>query len=811
MKNISLMILINFLLFATTSLARWSEQLPISFMRELSEAKLWTAEDEVKRTSVSVEIDTLFQSIKNEKNIETIVNSLIDTNFNSSNSLSYGLKIRIFRYLIENQQFAKSIGLPNEKILKIEAAWKNRYIHSAALLLRGLNVSGYAEIVDSFLNQVKTGSIKVYDLSSENRSFFDSQIGKSHGVSLLQKKDNQYAVTGFYFESQKIFALDFARPLGETLISFAHEIVHAGDPRLATYRAEFEKYYHPVKNILAKLMGDNSSPDLINAMLTHVFFEIGREELLAKIQNQAKALVQNIKDNDSNQTTSLNAADEEILRKWIKAVIGLSIENEYRAYGFSVIAYVQFKNQLNIIQDSSNREKFVSSIRDGDKRFVERIAQGMNPFHANLNSYQNIVQRYQLRGDSRLTFDRNLSLIESMYLDEVRGFIANLSNQFSNTLRTLRTEIQVAPDLSPAKVFPDWTNSENMNSPSNPYSLITARVSTMWVIRVRENIISLVKDLTEMRKSLLVLRAGILDFANLSASELNLLNLVDKSNTDGSDLSQEMQCSGNYSKINPSINYQKYEKYFGNLNWSSAMVSSEYALPASRLIEQLLKLKLIQGLAWLEQGFPDIKNNIVGAKVFMQKLREQLYDTEDLSYERAQQLQTELIEAIQYSSFSGDEIKKIDYLIFFLASAHKISFERSWNEATHLFSQRQLQVMRLLNNLGVDIQFNQKNFEEYWANEMDDFENQVEDYQDSCEDMPGTISSVTAAPLKIDGESYSVNYVCSGRQVYFIRLPCGASNSISLMTRNKTPRVRPIYNGRFVELVPYSKLHIPND
>jgi hypothetical protein len=808
MKKISVVALISLFLFAVDLFAGWSEQLPMNFMRELSAEKLWTAEDDVKHSAMATEIEKVVQLLKTEKNIESIVNVLIDTNFVSSQNRFYVLKIRIFRFLLENPKDALNLGVSVEKLIKIEQAWKDRYLHTAAVMLRELNITDYSNIVDAFLAQVKAAHLKIYDLSPSNRARFNNEFGSAHGISLLNKKNDQYVVSGFYYEKQKIFALDFSRPLGETIITFAHEIVHAADPRLTGYRVEFEKLYEKVRAILTKLMGQAGENELITSMLKQVFFEIGRDELLARLQEQSLAMIGNMHKVTGVNGTRITAEDELVLRKWIQAVIGLSIENEYRAYGFSVLTYARFKSQLNIIQNSPSRENFIESIREGDRAFVNRLASGMNPFRANLSSYQNLVHQFGLANGDKLALDMGLNLLESIYIDELRTYILNLTNEFANSLKAIRSEL--APQIThqeSSKYFPDWTKPENINSPANPYSLITARVSTMWVIRVRENIISLVNELTEMRRSLLVLRAGILDFAELSDNEFALINLVEKNEMNPGDSLGGSHCSVPRNR-NPNINYSKFQKYFGISNWNNSMVSSDQALPSGQLLEQLIKLKLIQGLAWLEQGFPDIKNNIIGAKVFAQKLREQLYDTEDLTPERAQQLQIELSEAIQYSTFSGDEVKKIDHLIFFLASAHQISFERSWSIAASEFSQRQTQMIRLLNSLGVEVNFDKSAFEKHWEKEMEDFEEQIEEYQDQCKDMPATLSSAMAAPIKIDGSPIRVSYVCSGRQIYLLRLPCGNSETLSIMTRNGSPRVRPIYNGRFVELVPYSTLHV---
>jgi hypothetical protein len=778
-----------------------SDKLPLALVKQLAAEKIWTAEKDSIELAKSQEILQLLTLMKNEKSIEKIVNSMIDTNFSGGNFDTYLVKVTIFRYFLENPSEANAFGLAAGKLEKIERAWTNRYVHSAAALLSQANLADYQPTIDIFLDEVKSGEVQIFDLSPTRREKFNLEIGSSLGSSLTDKLKGKYTIYGFYHEKKQLFVLDFSRPLGETIITFAHEIIHAADPNLISYRRDFDNYLGPVREIIKKLVKSARSEDLTSALISQVFFELGREELLEKIQEQSQRLVQNLQKNLISAGAQLSDSDQTILHKWIRAMIGLSIENEYRAYGFSIVVYSRFKNQLNIIQGSEDRELFVRTIMSGDQNFAGRVSANINPFQRAYSSYQKLVRDFALNESEKLALDQTIHFIEGIYLDELKTFMTSLNNKFATLLRA---QSGYATSAAGGRFLPAWTKPENFDSPANPYSLITARVSTMWAIRVKENILGLVSELSEMRKSLLVLRAGILDFHDLNFNDFEFLGIIAQG-----DLSSEyaQKCSGGRS-VHAGIDYSRYNKYFGLQNWNSNMVLSDHALPAAQLLQQLLKVKLIQSLAWLEQGFPDVKNNIVGARVFIQKLREELYDSEDLSRERAFALQNELAEAIEKSSFTGVEAQKIQYLLKFLSSAHHISFEQQWAAAAQEFEKRQYQILKMLNLLGVEVAFDPQEFENTWKKSSQVFEDQVEDYQDECEDVVATYAGTTKKPFTIGDESFMVNFICSGKEVYFLRLPCDNTQGLSIMTRNNRPMIRPLYNSRFVELIPFSRLRV---
>lgn len=349
----------------------------------------------------------------------------------------------------------------------------------------------------------------------------------------------------------------------------------------------------------------------------------------------------------------------------------------------------------------------------------------------------------------------------------------------------------------------DWTRPGGMDSLANPYTLITARVSTLWAIRMKQNVLGTIEHLRELSSSLISLRAGILDLHEINLAELRALQILGPATSEGD--SNPSLCGRASSK--KSIDAPMSEKYFPSRPWSPSLLLGENAISSSQLLDSLLKLRLLQSFGWLKVEFPDLKNNMIGAKVFVSKLREGLYDQEDLNPTRAKEIEGELLEALEHVNLTSVELGKLTYLHQFLFTAHRIVLDRQWSDLEGSVIGLKSSVVKTLDLMGVEIKsFNSEEFEDDWKSTFAGFDDVVEKIEDVCSQVRPMISITNDSHISLNGVTVPVKYVCQDKKAFLIRTPCDRP-WVSSKIEGGRPLIRLLNGARMIEVIPYSQLH----
>ena len=232
-----------------------SNRIPIALLRQLQQEfridpdQLPTAE-----AADFAEFWSAFESANSDP--EIVVDRLFGT-ANDPASLAgrfpslYPAKFAVLRYL---QQHNKD-GAKGAWIAKTMQAWQKRYI---AIALAGIELSGikeYEAIVLNFRDRLKKNEVHLIDLSPAERERWAQQYAKdpfiNHNETILARDSSgRYLVQGRFQPSTGYLAVDFGRPVAESLVSFGHEVVHAGDHELNYYLGDYLRQVQESKALL---------------------------------------------------------------------------------------------------------------------------------------------------------------------------------------------------------------------------------------------------------------------------------------------------------------------------------------------------------------------------------------------------------------------------------------------------------------------------------------------------------------------------------------------------------------------------------
>lgn len=828
-------------LFANNSsekISTFSNKIPLHLAQELSDNGLWTLADDEANTERSKTLIAFVDDLKKLTNqsIETLSSNIISTN-NEYDRKLYLVKISILRYFLANEDVAKNNKINLTNLKSLENKWIKKYVEASSALIRSSNIPEYNEIVSNFIDFYKNEKLVVEDLSPENRNKYDRKLGKSHGISLMDKDThtNKYKVQGFYSSikdpnSDKIgiFAIDLSNSITDNIVTFAHEIVHAADPKIAAYRNEYRHYLPKVLSLIQKIIPSSytgSPKDFADSLLPMVFFELGNSEIVMAIINQLGISINNLEEKLSESNVEITDQEKQYLKNWIRSLIGLSIENEYRAYGFSLLIYYYFNQKARFLDESKNLNQFLNLIKKGDDIFAQSLASQMNPFSTYKQRWTTFSNQFLPNTEDKNKAANMILLFEQTYLLELQKFIVELKGRFqAQVSQFIRSNNDINMTVSEDHKreienqvnnnrYNNWsnpetlnmsfcnndsrsssyaqclntvdTNTRNLESQASRFSLIAARVSTLWVIRVKENISMLIKDLINLKKSLVILKAGILDFQNLNASELGILGLID---SETQIPNYNSSCSSSY-QLRGWIDYDKYTNYFPlDQNFNSDEI------PSSVLIERLLKIRLFQALSWIDQSLPLVESHTIGAKAFIEKLNLGLYDKEDLDNNRAIELKNTLINELKTIGFINDELDEAKFLIDFLGNASKLSNEHQWQQASGYFEKRLPNIYSWLFHLGYNIQNNVNEKVVSWDKDIENIYSNLKNVKKECSKTNALLSLGINGPYELAGDQISFFAVCAKKATYLVRESCGVSSNLFLRTNSYGNPILRLFN-----------------
>lgn len=802
-----------FILGQFNARAQVSNRIPLQLLKEyMNQGGQWTKDMEDSNQPAGSNILQFLGYLQSANAAPQAVESLVgktNSDFSQTQPL-YAIKVHLIRHFLAHAGDRKKYNVELAHVEKVESLFMRRYVESSVALLQLAQVKEYKPILDNLLKSLNERSLRIVDLSPANRLKFHQEWGSSHGLSLVSHENFVYQIDGVYSEKQKILGIDFLRPFQETLITFAHEIVHAADPMIASYRQRLVQLLPKVESIISGTLG-GLPQSLAQSILQQVFFEVGQSELLVFAQKAKQALAQRLLRESREIDENISEENKQIIKTWLQTVIGLTIGNEYKAYGLSLVVYERLRHDFQLIQPSRSRNRYIETIIRGDSGFANSLSDRMNPFSRRLEYYQTMVKQFRLEGSLKIRVDFLISYLESVYLNETREFLEGTSNQFSSILNASYrpwsaesqavTKSQTLSSDRKSIELPEWTKPGQFDSPTNPYAVLSALVTTSQILRFRDNLNKNINKLKDTSESLFTLRAGILDLHDLTLGEMKLLGVH--------------FLESNQSSLSPNLPPEilsdmeqlpsRLKSYFQITKWEPGLTSSDNTISGHEFIQQLLRLRLLKGLAWFDEMFPNVKSNILSMKITLQKLHDGLYDKEELGPERASELQEELVQAIEYSALTADEITNLTMITELMFNMHQVSSELKWQEAMEQFSRKASQSLRILESFGLPKSKFEKTFQSNLSKELQSFASQLVPFIAECRGVFGMIPMTLGRKFSIAGSSFPLSAICYKTQLYLIRQPGDITGTISSMVRGGRLLSRLASGSRFIELVPFEQ------
>ena len=816
-----------------------SNSLPTELVRQLQAEKQWNFAyydsprtqyevDEVK--SIKNFWNLLVRGARGEKISDNLFGSIGSDSVARFFPKTYRVKVGILRALHDfPSKFSGCIR--QQTFLRQYNEWKANYVNMLLDILKVSGIKEYVNIIKLFHKKLKKSSLKILDLSPALRFQYRKLQTGYHRVDLTaRKKDGRYLVTGVYNDAESIMAIDFARDISDTFVTFAHEIVHSADPVMLAYRKQVPHLYEKAVDAISNWIEDKAKAKIwARQILDHLLKETGLHSVDQAIMKLTHQRISKLK--DRNQEISKKGVDftpkaEEIvdLQKFLRVAIGLSLEGEFRAYSLSISAYVNLKNSKGLLAPVQWRESQVDSILRGDKVFAASLyAQlGLNPFGQIRTEYNLALKRLLRAGhlnkeaeDIVLTLERALNFIEQIYLEEIERFVSKQKENYSAKIR----QYQML-DLDVKSQLPYFAQPGGLDNPDNPYmAILSARLTTAWILRFRSNVDQFAGRLTLDNETLMSLYAGIIDLHDFDEADLRLVGV--KYMGSRFDLSNYHQRSqGVYEWTPDQVKIpEDLKPYFELVKWqpSAALMgrskgSAQHgALLGQELMGNLVRLKMLKTYKWLRAMFPVYHMTLVRSLGFLSKLQEGQFSQNEISSDRAKELKAEILTILNEASGSRDMLAKMKVLLSSLGLVYHVAKNQRWSYISDSTLKQietlgqALEVLRIYRKVSIaDIQ---KSIDQ----DLETLNSSLKQPMKQCKEMGSSkyeIKGIFTGNVQMGVYGFPLTAICLNQELYLVRRP--HDNVSTLPTTLVLPfagKTLPVTNvevgARPIVLVPY--------
>jgi hypothetical protein len=379
---------------------------------------------------------------------------------------------------------------------------------------------------------------------------------------------------------------------------------------------------------------------------------------------------------------------------------------------------------------------------------------------------------------------RALHEIHSMLLDESETFIRELNNKFATEIRALDSQGRVPSPL------PDWAQPGQFDLPSNPFQLLTARITTATALLFRSNFEQLLQELKDIAEPLTTMRAGVLDLHDISFGELQLLGVHYRSSRFQS-LPRELEESlkADWAEIPVSVSGQ-----FSIPEFQSTKSAQPDPIRGEEVLSKLLNLRLIKAGLWVDQAIPRLRGSVQGSRVYLERLQagDYLKQPSELEHddavdsiqpERRNQLIRELLSGLQEVSSFYSELEKAEELFKQLRTLEVIAEEfkrtqpqerESIDTTLQLFQSKANSVKLFLNNSRVSKAGGPATDE--ISKILSDFDKQLQGRRRICQERrfrdPLEMQLFAGdGPFQMGSFRFRTMSLCQNRQLYMVRMP----------------------------------------
>jgi hypothetical protein len=404
--------------------------------------------------------------------------------------------------------------------------------------------------------------------------------------------------------------------------------------------------------------------------------------------------------------------------------------------------------------------------------------------------------------------------LELIYLEEMGDFIRGLGTRFAAGLAQSGAQVaDPAPQRrswfssSPAapprnSLLPVWALPQGFESPANPYQVLSARITSSWVLRFRQVVNVIVADLGRLNSPLFSLRAGILDLSDLSVGEREILGV----NYVGSPYSADCEVARAQPSGSTALPREVLD-LFRTVSWSpSVSISGDY-IDGVEVARNLVRLRSLRSSAWLDNAFPHAQTTFLGIRVFLHKLRSGDYDRNDLDPARAQELIQELQSILSQGGDLQTQKTILRILLDQLGAIYQVAQEERWNVVMQNFQRKAAFVQSALDALGALDGRSEDRARSSIDTRLEAFRRQVEPTRRECANSPNMRFIAAAGPFGFGYENFPLSVICSGGNMFLVRQPHDFSRHMTSQVRNiggvDAPHSRICTGSRWVRLFPY--------
>lgn len=821
--------------FSVLSQRDVSNILPVEVVSEAIEKGYWNDRLSDSTTPEAIDILDYWNKIVSRQSRENTINAI-----NSIRGTREGADItyafpELYQLKILLLRFAKSEG--HSSAIDIHERWTDTYENMALRLLRNSAVREFERIVDNYERIKNSNLIEFKDLDPALRDQMSQYDRDSHGIRLNSiRNDGQYIVNGVFNRNQRVFAVDLLRPLNETIVTFAHEVVHVADPQILEFRNELESTYDDLLSVLTSWLGDTTnSREMARDMVDHVLYETSSVEAVRQLRRIRNIRIQSVRNRVSIDEVSFEPTDEElsILNQFFNALIGTTVINEYKAYGLSLSFYLDFRTRMSLLPPSRERLNHINTFLRGDEIFATNLANNFNPFSSFRNSrfaafvgqgsptdMDYLLREAQLENpgeveDVELNYDeiqdisrrreyareslrimKTLNLLELSFLEQMNIIVSGLNNRFRNIFETLQNNSHVS-DILPPYVRRGGRNQNTLT----PYQILSARMTTEWIIRFRNRINMISDQVSDMTSMFMNIKAGIIDLHNVTATERELIGIKYSNREEGLRENNQSQELVSINDIPDEI-----VEFFPTIAMEGARVVQT---DQRDLIRNLFKLRVIKSVIWIRESLPIWSAVLRQSTEFIEALWQGRYNRDEITSERARQLQAELESALRGNESTRNKVEIMGWLVRNLADAIEYSEanigtnDENFRDILSLFFQEHQNVRVTLENFAIYSSINQSNIEEVINTDINNFKRQIRStigfdsnrrgsFFRSCRNgSEGLIhNNFYDQNFTLSGESFPLYVICYQGEVYLIRRPNdsgrGMVNLTTMVFENKS-------------------------
>lgn len=794
-----------------------SNKIPTAFVEKMLSEGIWIDEVEKSGTPANMEMQALIAALISGMSSNSIADQII------KNDETYKLKIQLIRYF-ETARSAElaPYKLNPRRISEIKHYITQKYLSAVFSAIHSSVVKEYDPIMDELRNRLEKRLLSVVDLTPEIRRDWNAEksqikVHQYENFGLEEKKDGQYLVNGLYIGNKNTFAIDLSRSKEENLVTIAHEIVHAADPELIQQREKLSELYSVVIEKLKPHLSVADSAAFVKALIQDSFYEMNRFDFIASMQGLRDKRVGQLKLSLEKMPLEKLTHDPDF-KNFMRSLIAVTIENEYKAYTLSYALYQNLKNN-RIIPPLLSRNQFMQTQFKHDHSLSFTLSVAMNPFSK--NTYMEALE-IQNSPELTKTVNQIKSIFEINYLEQSKVMITEVGKKYAHLVEIIRSR----NEAEDGEKMPSWTRPGNFNSPTNPFQVLEAKVSVAWTIRFKLNLEAFSKKIVQMQETLLGMRAGMMDLHEVTFGELKLLGMQPEKISYNGQLVQnrgqllpgrlEPACKEDFlNQIlgdNNNSQIEEYLSYFAELRWSPEARSDFSAIDQSEVMRNLYRFNLLKAVRWLRLELPQSQENIVGIKTMIGKLHTGQYDRNEITPEKAREMGDDLKKYLVNASVSNDELKKVEALMTAISQMYYMAVEDKWQTVSEEFYKRIMGARRFLENMGFQSKLSFPEIEKQMKQDVEDFRTQVRNVFAACgtpasnpidfysKNTPSTTFRLgRGSTLK----PFPVTAICYNYELYVFRQSCDFNASASTTVPNGRPESKIFIGGRPIRLEPF--------